>query len=174
MQVLAITSSFACAMAFFNTSSRYLFALGREGVLPAAFARTSRHHSPGVSSLTVTIVVALFGLGFVLYDPSTEGALLKLGTWAPLLGVLGILGVQALASVAIIRYFLTTARDGFRWWSTLVAPVLGGAAMVGACFLLISNRAALAGDGDAGFIKYLPWIVLGMFGIGVVIALVMR
>jgi len=56
----------------------------------------------------------------VLYDSSTEGALLKLGTWSPLLGVLGILAVQALVCVAIIRYFLTTARTAStgsaRWW----------------------------------------------------------
>jgi amino acid transporter len=174
MQVLAITSSFACAMAFYNTGSRYLFSLGREGVLPARFARTSRRHSPVVASMTVTILVALFGLAFVIYDPSTEGALLKLGTWAPLLGVLGILAVQGLASIAIIRYFLTTARDGFHWWSTLIAPVLGGAAMIGACYLLIANRSALSGAGDVWFIKYLPWIALAMFLLGVVIAVVMR
>jgi amino acid transporter len=174
MQLLAITSSFACGLAFYNTGSRYLFSLGREGVLPARLARTSRRHSPVTASMTVTILVALFGLGFVLYDPSTEGALLKLGTWAPLLGVLGILGVQALASIAIIRYFLTNARDGFHWWSTFLAPVIGGAAMIGACYLLVANRSALAGDGDAGFIKYLPFTALGMFAIGVVIALVLR
>ena len=56
----------------------------------------------------------------MIYDPSTEGALLKLGTWSPLLGVLGILAVQALVSVAIIRYFLTSGRGrtstgGPRW-----------------------------------------------------------
>ena len=48
----------------------------------------------------------------MIYDPSTEGALLKLGTWSPLLGVLGILAVQALVSVAIIRYFLTVREGG--------------------------------------------------------------
>ncbi|WP_431878112.1 APC family permease [Amycolatopsis sacchari] len=174
MQVLAITSSFACAMAFYNTGARYLFSLGREGVLPAKLAKTSKRHSPATAAMTVTILVALCGLGFVLYDPSTEGALLKLGTWAPLLGVFGILGVQALASVAIIRYFLTKARDGFHWWSTLVAPVLGGAAMGGACFLLVVNRSALSGAGDAWFIRFLPAIAAGMFAIGVVIALVLR
>lgn len=72
--------------------------------------------------MTVTVALGLYVLGFVLYDSSAEGALLKLGTWSPLLGVLGILAVQALASAAIIRYFLTTARDGFHWFTTLVAP----------------------------------------------------
>jgi amino acid transporter len=174
IQLLAVTSSFACAMAFYNTASRYLFALGREHVLPAVLARTSRRHSPGVASMTVTVIAALYQLGFVLYDPSTEGALLKLGTWSPLLGVLGILAVQAVVCVAIIRYFLTTARDGFRWFGTLVAPLLGGAAMVGACWLLVVNRDTLAGAEDVPFITLLPWVILAIFLVGVVIAAVMR
>jgi amino acid transporter len=174
MEILIVTGSFACAMAFYNTSARYLFALGREGVLPTALARTSHRHSPVVASMTVTALVGLYCLAFVLYDPTNEGALLKLGTWSPLLGVLGILGVQALVSIAIIRYFLTTARDGFHWWSTLVAPVLGFAAMAGACVLLIVNRYDLAGAADAAFIVLLPWVVLAVFAAGLVLGLVLR
>jgi amino acid transporter len=174
MEILIVTGSFACAMAFYNTSARYLFALGREGVLPEALARTSHRHSPVAASMAVTVLVGLYCLAFVLYDPSNEGALLKLGTWSPLLGVLGILGVQALVSIAIIRYFLTTARDGFRWWSTLVAPVLGFAAMAGACVLLIVNRYDLAGADDAPFITLLPWVVLAVFVGGLVLGLVLR
>ncbi len=174
IQLLAITSSFACAMAFFNTGARYLFALGRERVLPAVLGSVSKRHSPGVASATVTVIVALYIAAFTIYDPSTEGALLKLGTWSPLLGVLGILAVQALVCVAIIRYFLTTARDGFGWFTTLVAPVLGGLPMAGACYLLIDNRATLAGATDVLFITLLPWVVLAMFVAGLVIALVMR
>jgi amino acid transporter len=174
IQLLAITSSFACGMAFYNTSARYLFALGRERVLPSALAGTSRRHSPAAASMTVTGLAGAFMLAFVLYDPSTEGALLKLGTWAPLLGVLGILAVQALVCVAIIRYFLTTARDDFHWWTTLVAPVLGCAAMLGACWLLVTNRATLSGAKDVPFITLIPWAVLAMFVVGMAIAVVMR
>ena len=36
VELLIVTSSFACAMAFYNTGARYLFALAREGVLPTA------------------------------------------------------------------------------------------------------------------------------------------
>ena len=174
MQVLIVTGSFACAMAFYNTSARYLFALGREGVLPGALARTSTRRSPVTAAMTVTALVGLYCLGFVLYDPSTEGALLTLGTWSPLLGVLGILAVQALVSVAIVRYFATTARDGFHWWSTLVAPVLGFAAMTAACVLLVVNRYDLAGASDAAYIVLLPWVVLAVFVAGMVVAAVLR
>lgn len=174
MEILIVTGSFACAMAFFNTSARYLFALGREGVLPAALARTSSRQAPAVAAITVTVLVALYCLAFVIYDPSNEGALLKLGTWSPLLGVLGILGVQALVSIAIIRYFLTSAREHFHWWSTLVAPVLGFLLMVGACALLVVNRGALAGAADALYIRALPWVVLVVFAAGMVLAAILR
>jgi amino acid transporter len=174
-EVLAITSSFACALTFFNTSSRYLYALGRERVLPVSIARTHpRHGSPHVAAMVVTGFVALYCLGFVLDDASTGAALLKLGTYSPLLGVLGILFVQGVCSVAVVRFFLTEARDGFHPWKTLVAPVLGALAMAGACYLLIANRASLSGAGDAPFIKYLPYVALAMFLIGIVVALYLR
>lgn len=169
LEVLIITSSFACAMAFYNTSARYLFSLSREGVLPAALARThAKRQSPHVASLAVTAMVFLYLLGFTIYDPSTEAFFLKLGTWTPLLGVLGILAVQALVSVAIIRYFRTQAKDGFHWWKTMVAPVIGGLAQAGACYLLIANRGALAGTGDVFFVKAIPSVIAIVFlgGVG--------
>jgi len=95
LQALIITSSFACAMAFYNTGSRYLFSLAREGVLPSALGTTHpKRHGPVIASMVVSVIVGLYMLGFTIMDPSTEAALLKLGTWTPLLGVLGILAVQ--------------------------------------------------------------------------------
>jgi amino acid transporter len=172
---LTITSGFAAQLAFFNTAARYLFSLGREGVLPAGLARTHpRHHSPHVASAVVGGLVAVYMLGFLLDDSSTEASILKLGTWSPLLGVFGILAVQALVSVAIIRYFLTTARDGFHWWKTLVAPALGCVAQVGACVLLLNNRGALSGAADVPFIQLLPWIDVALFAVGALLAVAYR
>jgi amino acid transporter len=172
LEILIITSSFACAMAFYNTSARYLLSLSRERILPAVLMRTHpKRHSPHIASIAVTALVGLYLLGFTIYDPSTEAFFLKLGTWTPLLGVLGILGVQAIASFAIIRYFMTQAQDGFHWWRTLVAPIIGGLAQIGACYLLIANRGALAGAGDVFFVKAIPWTVLVVFLAGGAMAL---
>jgi hypothetical protein len=110
----------------------------------------------------------------LLDDSSTEAALLKLGTYSPLLGVLGILFVQGVCSVAVVKYFMTEARDGFHWFKTLIAPVLGALFMAGACYLLIANRASLAGAGDAPFIKYLPYVAIVLFLIGIVAAFYFR
>jgi amino acid transporter len=174
-KVLIITSSFACATAFYNTSARYTFSMARERVLPSRFALTHREHgSPHRASMLVSVLVLIWIVAFTASDSSDSAALLKLGTWVPLMGVLGILAVQTLASAAIIRYFLTEAREDWHWWRTFAAPLVGGAAMVGACYLLIANRGALSGAGSAFFIQAVPWAVLTAFMVGVGLGLYFR
>src|SRR4029079_19668959 len=129
------------AMAFYNTGSRYIFSLARENLLPSSLGRVHpTQRGPVNASMLVTAIVGVYMLAFTIYDSSTEAALLKLGTWTPLMGVLGILAIQALCSFAVIKFCMTTARDGFNWWKTLVAPIIGGIAQIGACYLLIKNR----------------------------------
>ena len=43
-QLTIVTGSFACQLAFFNTATRYLFSMGREGILPAS-ARAHASHA---------------------------------------------------------------------------------------------------------------------------------
>jgi amino acid transporter len=72
-QVLFLTSLFAAALAFHNVCWRYMFALGREGVLPAALGRTAGNNVPRAASLaqsaTGLIVIAAWALGG--WDPMT-------------------------------------------------------------------------------------------------------
>jgi amino acid transporter len=174
-QLLIVTGSFACTLAFYNTSSRYFFSMGREGLLPRSLGKVhATHRSPYLASMLVTALVALYAGAFTIADPSTEAALLKLGTWSPLLGVLGILAIQALVSFAIIRYFLTTGRGDHHWWKTIVAPLIGGLAQIYACYLLIHNRGLLANAGNNWFVKLIPWFVLAIFVAGVGVALYWR
>ena len=57
---LIITGSFACGMAFHNTTARYLYSLGRERVLPTALGRThEKHKSPHIASTTQSVIAAL-------------------------------------------------------------------------------------------------------------------
>lgn len=174
-QILIVTGSFACQLAFYNTAARYFYAMGRERLIPERLGHTHpRHRSPHIASMAVSAIIAVYALGFVLYDPSTEAMLVKLGTWSPLLGVLGILGIQSLVSFAIIRYFLTEARDGFHPWKTLVAPLIGGVSQIVACYLLITNRELLAAAEGVPFIVALPWVVLTIFVLGVLLSLYYR
>jgi amino acid transporter len=167
-KLLIITSSVACQLAFFNTASRYLFALGRERILPSALGRTHRkHETPHVAATVLAVAMALYVLGFVINDSSNQAALLKLATWSPLLGVLGILGVQALVSFAIVRYFWSVDRANFHPWRTLVAPLLGGGFMLFSAFLLLRNRDALAGAQGVPLVDAVAWVMLATFLLGV-------
>jgi len=61
-----ITGSFACGMAFHNTTARYLYSLGRERVLPSALGRTHpKHRSPYIASVVQSIVALIIVLLFV-------------------------------------------------------------------------------------------------------------
>jgi amino acid transporter len=164
-QLLIVTSTFACQLAFFNTAARYLFALGREGVLPRALARThGRLQTPHVASAVLAGALAIYIGGFVIDDASRDAALLKLATWSPLLGVFGLLAVQALTSIAIVAYF---RREGGR----ILAPALGAGLMAFSAYLLLENRGSLAAAEGVPFVDAIPWVVLGAFCVGVVASL---
>ena len=132
--------------------------MGREGVLPRSLGKTHPvHRSPYVASTLVGVLCGLIVAGFLLHDSSTLGALLKLGTWVPMMGNIGILSIMALVSVAIIKYFATTAKDGQHWWNTILAPIVATGAMIVATFLLIEYRTTLAGGVEPFFVKWM-WI----------------
>jgi amino acid transporter len=170
---LIVTSTFACQLAFFNTAARYLFALGREGVLPRALARThGRLQTPHVAGVALAVALAVYIGAFQLHDPSRDAALLELATWSPLLGVFGLLCVQALCSLAIVAYF-RRHRGGSRW-STLVAPIAGAGLMAFAAYLLLANRGALAAADGVPFVQAIPWTVLTVFALGAGTALWLR
>ena len=65
-QWLFLTCLFAAALAFHNCVWRYVFALGREGVLPAALGRTGGNNIPRAASLAQSMtglaVIALYAL----------------------------------------------------------------------------------------------------------------
>ena len=100
-----MTSLFAAALAFHNVVWRYVFALGRENVLPAALGRTSASNIPRAASLTQSAtglaVILIYALGG--WPPMTD-----LFFWLGTTGGFGIILLLALTSVAVIAFF---ARD---------------------------------------------------------------
>ena len=104
MYVLIMTSVFASQIAFHNAINRYTFTLARDGLLPAKLAHSHpKFGSPSfagavqsVLAVVIVGVVALLGL-----DPYND-LLLKVNT--P--GVVGIIGLQAITSAAVVAYFV--------------------------------------------------------------------
>lgn len=161
MGILVITSLFAGLLAFQNAASRYFFALGRGGVLPAAVARTNAAGAPilGVAitsaiALVVMIVFAVAGL-----DPFAN-----LFSWMSSVTVIAIVLVEILVSIAVIRYFLR--HEGGTVWSTRIAPALSILALGVGLYLLMSRFNLLAGTAPEGVDPSLPESAWQLNGLG--------
>ena len=172
MEVLLVTSAFASTLAFHNTASRYMFTLSREKMLPSFLSRVHpKHHSPFAASgfqsalgLVIVLVFAIIGA-----DPNLQLFLLLV---AP--GVLTVIVLQAITSLAIILYFNRDGnRQGLSIWSTVVAPVLSLVGLGVATYLIVINFDLLSGRTD-----WVNWLLLSiiplMFAVGVARALWMR
>jgi amino acid transporter len=140
-QLLFLTSLFAAALAFHNTVWRYIFALGREGVLPAALGRTGPNSIPKaaslVQSLTGLVAIALYAA--CGWQPMTD-----LFFWLGTTGGFGILVLLALTAVAVIAFFARDSR-GETAWSRLIAPALATVLLGGLVVLAVLHYATLLG-----------------------------
>ena len=168
MLVLLLTSLFAALLAFHNAISRYLFALGRQGMAPDVLSRTHvRHASPHVGSLAQTgtafVVVAVFAVAGS--DP-----VLQLFTWMSGLATVSILLLMVLTSVAVLAFFARSRVDR-RAWHTRVAPALGTLGLLGVVGLVLANFTTLI-SGDAVLATVLLTVIAAAFALGVVVALV--
>lgn len=172
MDFLVITGFFACAFAFHNNASRYIYSMGRDRILPATLGRTHPvHKSPyianAVQAVVAILVVALFALGGA--DP-----LLQLGGWLPIFSTAGVVFVQFLVSLAVVRYFNTVGRTtAGDYWKTLVAPILGALAQAVVLVLLVVYIPFLAGS-DVLVVSLIPVYVAVITLAGVVVALYLR
>jgi amino acid transporter len=169
MHVLIVTSLFAAVLALHNATARYLFALGREGLLSRALGRTHpRHHSPYIASRVQLAIAALIIAGFAIggADPY-----LLLGTSMSGLGTLGIVALQAAAAAAVIGYF--RRRRDPRIWTTVVAPLAGAAGLITACVLIVHNYSVLTGK-PSGLVNQLPWLLVAAAVAGFAYALWLR
>ena len=121
-QLLFLTSLFAAALAFHNVVWRYMYALGREHVLPAVLGRTGGNNIPKAASLvqsaTGLAVIVAFAAGG--WPPMTD-----LFFWLGTTGGFGILLLLALTSIAVVAFFFRDGQ-GESLWSRLHRPGPGG------------------------------------------------
>ncbi|NUS08336.1 MAG: APC family permease, partial [Nonomuraea sp.] len=177
-QILILTGSFACSMAFHNCASRYLYALGREDLVPGT-ARTlgrthAKHGSPHVAGFVQTGVSVLLVLLFFFagMDPYVH-----IYTLLAVLGTLAILIVQTLCSFSVIGYFHVRKKhpETANVWRTLLAPLVGGLMMAYVVLLLFQNQEAAAGPAaESALFTAIPWIVLGLAIAGATLALYLK
>ncbi|AOX45252.1 APC family permease [Microbacterium sp. BH-3-3-3] len=164
MQVLLLVSLFAAMLAFHNSATRYLYALGRARVLPFALARTRSSGAPQLAGIVqaafAAVVAGLFALAGL--DPILNLVPAMLG-----FGTLAVIVLQALAALSIVVFF--RRRGDRRWWSTLIAPGIGFLALSIIVVLAVVNFDIVAGSSEPA-IRLMPLLlvaaVIGGIGYG--------
>jgi amino acid transporter len=156
MELLVVTSWFAAVLAFHNATSRYVFALGRDRVLPPLFGKTlHRFGSPAVASaahsIFTVLVVAIFALAH--RDPYLD--LFVLGSTP---GIIGIPVMEFLTSLAVFAYFLRNPR-GLPAWQVRLAPLVAAGALALVVWLIVTQLEVFTGRTGAVNVV-LPALVL--------------
>lgn len=171
-RVLFVTSIFAAMISFHNTTARYMFALGREQVLPAVLGRTSRR--TGSPLLASSLQSAIGFMVIVLYAVAGWDPMVHLFYWLGTSGGLGVLVLLTTTSVAVLVFFARNANDEGTW-RRRVAPLLATLAVLGITVLALMNFPTLLGvepDAPVGWV--VPMIYLLTAALGVVWGLVLR
>ena len=178
MQVLILTGAFACAMAFHNVTMRYLYATGREGILPSALGRThGKHEVPHIANVTQTVIAIAIMLiwgatsGGYGFDQAFDGAYVRVYTMMAVQGVVWILAIQALCALAIVVYFRRGGRSG-NVLTTIICPVIAIIAQVFAIFLLFKNITAISFD--ITYTHWIMWIAIVVTAATIIYAFVLK
>lgn len=140
--VFVLTSNFASSLAMHQAMVRYLYALGRDGLLPRLFGRThSRWHSPYLATFAqsgFTLFVLLF-LAVVMQHTNSDGSVVYAlgfadGTyWQQTSGIVSFGWLASIVTMCIILVYLLTnlaapffarRRHELRLFPHVIAPAL--------------------------------------------------
>lgn len=157
IQVLFVTSLFACILSFHNIVSRYVFTLAGRGVLPRKLGDAHAiHGSPARASLTASAVAAVLIALAVLLGLDPIG---QFYTWLGGISAVGIVLLLVLTSVAVLAIFRRNDH-GLGRWKTFVAPGLGLVGLVAFTVIIFQNLPVLvAEDGYGPF----SWGIIALF-----------
>ncbi|MER5634246.1 APC family permease [Streptomyces nitrosporeus] len=179
LHVLFVTGMFAALLSFHNVVARYAFAMGREGLLPAAFGRTSRTSgAPATGSVLQSAVSAVIVLAFALTDDKPAGdptaPVLHLFTWMGNVGALGVIVLMAAASFAVIAFFVRRGA-GRAQAPRLVASGLAGTALLTIAVFTVRDFGVLVGSGPGSVLNWLlPGVIVLALAGGLVYGAVLR
>lgn len=184
MSVLVISSLFAGLLAFQNSSARYLYALGRSGVLPRKLDHVNTEGAPWLGSIVTgvftAVVIGYFAMAGL--DPFTQ-----LFSWFSAVAVVAIVFVEILVCFAVVAYFSKSGSDT-RVWHTKIAPILAGIGLIYAEYLLMSRFGVLAGTAAEGVDPTLPesawalnttgWVLVAssfvLFAVGAIVGIMRK
>ncbi len=174
--LLLITSILGAMISFHNTVARYLYALGRERVLPGALGRIGKGStagSPIAASLVQSILAVVVFLGFAVrgLDP-----VVTLFTWLSAIAALAIGLLMAATSVAVARWFRNNpaAAAAESGWATTGAPILGAITLAAVFLITVYNIDSVLGTDSTVLTIVIPGLVFFVALIGIVWGLALR
>lgn len=148
---LVFTSLLAMFIGFHNIVSRYIFAIARAGLFPAALGKTrDSAGSPGAAALFMGACVLAVNLAFLAAGQDPMGVIYP---WFAALGTVSIQIGLIVTSLAVIAFFNRTQVDT-RLWHTKIAPAIAGLGFLAALVLALANYDMLLG-GQGGIARWL-------------------
>lgn len=174
--LLFATSLFAALISFHNAVSRYMFALGREGVISPMFGRVHRTTgAPWVASLSQS-VLALTVVG--IFAAAGADPVLQLFTWLTNMGALGVLLLMSVTSFAVVGYFRRHPESGLSRWASTVVPAVAGVLLLAVLVLGVANfNVLITGSTEAPIdtmTVVLPVILFGGGIVGLIVGAVLK
>lgn len=172
--VLLCTSVLACTIALHNAAARYVFALGREGVLPSRLGHYHRkHQSPHVASLALTAatIVIVGALGLTGASPYLVIATSLVG-----IGTLGIILLQAGTALSVVVFFWRRADRTPRsriLWSGIIAPAIAFGGLGSGFILATVHYSTLTGSTNRA-VDLVPLLLIAAGIAGVAVSLRQR
>ena len=151
-----IMSIYAGLVSFHNSTARYFFSMGREGLLPAALGTThpvykSPHRASLLQSVLCAVVVAAFAIAGA--DP-----VLNLFSWLSNLATVCVLVLMIATAVSVAVYFRRDSH-GHGAVRTLVFPLVSAAGLALVLGLAVANFHVLTGASralSAGLLLLVP------------------
>ncbi|WP_371113117.1 APC family permease [Rhodococcus sp. JVH1] len=161
--VLLVTSAFAALLATQNIASRYLYALGSDGVLSPKLGKVHpKHGSPFVAAIVVAAAfLVLDGVPAIM---GTDPVI----TYASLAGFGGfcLLLMMTITSVAVIVFFRRTPDHSAGVWRSVIAPSVSLVGLAIILFLAAKNMGAVIGGSDtAGYLALTAVAVVALSGV---------
>lgn len=118
--IAVITSFIALNIVTINASSRMIFSMGRDRMLPRWFDHVNTRGAPerAILAMGVTFLAVTLILGSI-YSPS------DLASWAAYLATLFLIAAYALLGVGVVKFYREQHRDEFSLWRHVAIPIAG-------------------------------------------------
>jgi amino acid transporter len=142
LQVLLVTSLFACILTIHNVVARYQRTVAAEGMLHARLSAVHpRHGAPSSSSLVISLITGAMVIAAAVLglDPN-----LQLYAWLSGAATLAIVVLMAATGIAVVTYY--AKRGVASVWHERIAPLVSSALLVVLAAMVIVNFPTLIGD----------------------------